>query len=411
MTSISNKNSFKTLERVQISNDVSLPASQVSNIPEGVDNIVSFYPSNTTPAWGGTFIIDIKDTNMIIHNLALMFNVSSISGTTGATNLRFNPAYFWIDHIDLKLSGKIADTYYPGEQFIAQQLLYEDEDRVYSNNAAGHYASISQRAALAATTSNYIVKLFTIFDQCNLSIVNQNQTIQLVVYMQPLANCVINNGTGTPAATINSCQALVKNTKLPTTVTTKISQSLKLGSKTIFHKLLYMGYTANSGVSGFNCILSTFVGKITTLFFTVRPVASLTGDNAFSYVSINQFNILDSTNNSLVGGTPINSVVALQYLNLYYFNSSYTIETASGSIDNVGTIVNNNANVYAWSFSSNTVDALLNGQLNASKAFTGTEQLQITFNAALGSTHQIDVYAFTESLCSQTPEGYDVRQL
>ena len=164
MTSISNKNNFKTLERVQISNDVSLPASQVSNIPEGVDNIVSFYPSNTTPAWGGTFIIDIKDTNMLIHNLSLMFNVSSISGTTGATNLRYNPAYFWINHIDLKLSGKVIDTYYPVEQFIAQQLLYDDEDRIYSNNAAGHYASVAQRTTLASGTSNYIVKLFSIFE-------------------------------------------------------------------------------------------------------------------------------------------------------------------------------------------------------------------------------------------------------
>lgn len=411
MSKTSNRNNFKTLERVQISSDVSLPASQVSNIPEGVENVVSFYPSNTTPAWGGSFIIDIKDTNMLIHNLALMFNVSSITGTTGATNLRFNPAYFWINHIDLKLSGKVVDTYYPGEQFIAQQLLYDDEDRIYANNSAGHYASVAQRAAMAATTSNYIVKLFSIFDQCNLSIVNQNQTIQLVVYMEPLANCVVNNGTGTPAATINSCQALLKITKLPTVVSNQISSSLKLGSKTIFHKLLYMAYTANSGVSSFNCILNTFVGKITCLFFTVRPVASLTGDNAFAFSTINQFNILDSTNNSLVGGTPISSAVALQYLNLYYFNSSYTIETATGSIDNVGTVVDNKANIYCWSFSNNTIDALLNGQLNSSKRFTGTEQLQITFNSALASTHQIDCYAFTESICSQSPDGYDAKQL
>jgi hypothetical protein len=232
-----------------------------------------------------------------------------------------------------------------------------------------------------------------------------------MVYLNPLANCVINNGTGTPAATINSCQAIIKNTKLPVNVSEQISMSLNLGARTIFHKLLAAPYTAQNGVSSFNCVLNTFVGKITTLFFTVRPSASLTGDGAFTYIPISHFNILDSTNNSLVGGNVIPSAVALQYLNLYYFNSSYTVETSSGSINNDGAVVNNNAYVYAWSFSSNTVDALLNGQLNSSKQFVGTEQLQINFTGALSGGHQIDVYAFTESMCSQLPTGYEINQL
>lgn len=411
MSLVNNRNAFKTLERVQISRDVSLPASQVTNIPEGVENVVSLYPSATQPAWGSSFAIDIKDTNMLIHNIALMFNVSAISGTSGATNLRFSPAYFWIDHIDVKLSGKVIDTYYPGSQFISTQLLNDDEDRIYSNNAAGHYASVAQRATMAASTSNYIVKLFSIFDQCNLSIVNSNQTIQLLVFLNPLANVVINNGTGTPVATINSCQALIKNTKLPTNITQQISNSLSLGSKTVFHKTLYMSYTVQSGVSSFNAILNTFTGKIALLYFVLRPTSGLTGDAVFAYQPISSFNILDSTNNSLVGGNPISSAVALHYLNLYYFNSSYCIEQAQASIDNVGTVVDNKANVYAWSFSNNTVDALLQGQLSGSKQFVGTEQLQVTFTSALASTHQLDVYAFAESLCSQAPSGYEVSQI
>ena len=98
-------------------------------------------------------------------------------------------------------------------------------------------------------------------------------------------------------------------------------------------------------------------------------------------------------------------------MNLYYFNSSYTIETATGSIDNVGTVIDNKANVYAWSFSNNTVDALLNGQLNSSKQFVGTEQLQIQFTSALAAAHNIDCFAFAESMCSQLPSGYDVNLL
>ncbi len=411
MTSTSNRNNFKTLQRVQIEKGITLPSNQITNVPSDISNIFSLYPSSTTPSWGGQFTIDIKDVNMLIHNVSLLFNVSSISGTSGATNLRYNPAYFWINHIDLKLSGKVVDTYYPGQQFITQQLIYDDEDRIYSNNGSGHYASIAQRATLASSTSNYIVKLFSLFDQCNPSIIGQNQTIQLQVYMDTLANCVINNGTGTPVSTINSCQALVKNTKLPVDLVGAIAQQTKLGSKSIFHKLLYMSYTAQSGVSSFNCILNTFTGKITTLFFTVRPSASITGDNQFVYTPITSFHLLDATNNSLMGGQPIVSSVALNYLNMYYFNSSYCVETAIGSIDNVGTVVDNKAYVYAYSFSNNNVDALLNGQLNSSQQFVGTEQLQINFTSALGSIHQIDVYAYSEAMLSQELSGYSSKQL
>lgn len=407
MAQINNVNSFQTLDRTNISKGLSLPSSQLSSIPTDVDNVFSLYPSATTPQWGAPFIIDVKDINMIVHNMALLFNISAISGTTGATNLRFNPAYFWINHIDLKISGKIIDTYYPGQQFLLQQILYDDEDRIYSNNGAGHYASLAQRTTLAASTSNYIVKLFTCFDQCNLPIVLQNQPIQLVVYMDQLTNVVINNGTGTPSCTINSCQLVVKNSKINSNVANQILATLPSAPKSIYHKLLYMAYPVQSGVSSFNCILNTMVGNIAMIFFTLRPTTGLTGDGQFTYSPVSTFHILDATNNSLCGGQPIPSAVALNYLNLYYFGSSYCIENATASIDNTGTVVNNNAYVYAYSFSNDTLGALLNGQLNSSKTFRGTEQLIINFNSALSGTYQIDVYCMAESVITADVNGYE----
>ena len=52
----------------------------------------------------------------------------------------------------------------------------------YLNNASGHYASVSQRVALAATTSNYYVDLWTYFNQAHPDLLYPKDDIQLRVY-------------------------------------------------------------------------------------------------------------------------------------------------------------------------------------------------------------------------------------
>jgi hypothetical protein len=97
-----------------------------------------------------------------------------------------------------------------------------------------------------------------------------------------------------------------------------------------------------------------------------------------------------------VGGQSIPSALALQYLNNFYSKSSYTSETDIGC-NLKGDAVDNKANVYCWSFSSNPVLALEKGLLLGHKRFSGSEQLQITFTGALAATNQVDVLAYTQS--------------
>ena len=96
----------------------------------------------------------------------------------------------------------------------------------------------------------------------------------------------------------------------------------------------------------------------------------------------------------------IPSFLALNYLNQFYSKSSYSSET-SVVANLAGTVTDNKANVYGWSFSSNISEALENGILLGHRKFLGNEQLQITFTASLTATVQIDVWAFCQSIFEQ----------
>ena len=98
-----------------------------------------------------------------------------------------------------------------------------------------------------------------------------------------------------------------------------------------FHNLRYSPFAINSGMSQSTIVLTPFVGNVIALFFTVRPVASLVQDNAYQFTAISNFSILDSTSSNCVGGQPIPSALALSYLDIFYSQSSYSSETATGN--------------------------------------------------------------------------------
>ena len=137
------------------------------------------------------------------------------------------------------------------------------------------------------------------------------------------------------------------------------------------------------------------------MFFVVRPTASLTGDACYQFTKIKDFAILDSSSSNAVGGQAIPSALALQYLNNLYSKSSYTSEIDIGSVIGSGTVTDNKANVYCWSFSSNPVLALEKGLLLGHRRFQGNEQLQLNFTAALGAAVQVDIFAYCQSAIEQ----------
>ena len=168
----------------------------------------------------------------------------------------------------------------------------------------------------------------------------------------------------------------------------------------LYHSLRYANFGVNSGVSSTTVVLTPLVGSAAFLFFTVRNTNALTGDNAFKFNAITSFNILGGDGSSIVGGQPIPSQIALQYLSQYYSRSSYHTENSIGSIL-TGATNDQGANLYCWSFSHDPVSAITLGQALGSRKLIGAEQLQIVFPSSLGSNVQIDVFALFESILEQ----------
>ena len=314
----------------------------------------------------------------------------------------FSPATFWTTKIELVVNNVTIDTLYPVSNFVNQQYFNDDNDRVYLNDMQGAYNSIIQRNTLATATSNYYVRLRTFYNECHIPILSDSHNLQIRVYMDTLAN-VVNQSTltGTPTATINSCNIVCKVLKIPADIATnRLNAMIKKPEQNFYHNLRYSPFAISSGVTQSTVVLTPFVGNIAALFFVVRSSDKITLNDAYKFTAITNYAILDSTSSNCVGGQPIPSFLALNYLNLFYSRSSYTSETSLGA-NIAGTVTDNKANVYGWSFSSNICEALENGLLLGHRKFLGNEQLQITFTSSLSAAVQVDVWAFCQSVFEQ----------
>ena len=93
---------------------------------------------------------------------------------------------------------------------------------------------------------------------------------------------------------------------------------VKNSEHSFFHNLRYSTFAIRSGVSQATVVLTPVLGNVVTLFFTVRPVASLVQDNAYQFTAISYFSILCRR-------------PTYTYLGLFYSRSSYSSETATGN--------------------------------------------------------------------------------
>jgi hypothetical protein len=150
-------------ERV-LSGNLNLSVSQAISLPAELKHEILTVQSSSTPSYGSFHNIDIKDIGMVLHNITLGFIVGPVIGT----NLVgcFNPAWCWINRIDIIQSNVVIQTLYGDQQQLYNQLLEYDEDRISINNAAGNYASVAQRTLLSSQTgtNTYYVNLRTYFD-------------------------------------------------------------------------------------------------------------------------------------------------------------------------------------------------------------------------------------------------------
>jgi hypothetical protein len=159
--------------------------------------------------------------------------------------------------------------------------------------------------------------------------------------------------------------------------------------------LINGSFNVQSGVSQSNITLSPINGKVALFYFVVRPVISSSNDDSTKYTKIKSFSINNSAGSNITSGQQISSEMSLSYLSPYWTTSSYLSETATGA-SLTGAIVDNGANVYMWSFSSNPVRAMHTGARLSSQVFTGSETLTINWTSALTQAYTVDVFCMRE---------------
>jgi hypothetical protein len=380
-----------------------IPQHQYSDMPQMKHETV-IIPSTSAPAWGGYFIFDIREKNVRIHDIAIQFNASALTGYTVATGAptylqRYTPAVFWATRIEIVQNNNVIDTIYPNEQFLMQQLFNPDERRALINAAEGSYSSIPQRVTLASSASSYYVDLSTFFSQTHQALYHSKDDIQIRVYMDTLANNAVapSGGTftlssSTPVSTINSANVIVKLSRESAEYASANMHLIRSRAHHFpFTELRFGTFVVNSGTASTSIVLTPITGNVTLLLFTVRPIASISGEGYYNYTAISNFAILDSTSTNIVGGQALPSSLNLLIMANNWFKSSYTNETSAG----FGT--NNGANVYSFSFGADPISTMESSVFLNSTRFTGNEQLQIQFNGTLGANVQVDVYAFVES--------------
>ncbi len=151
--------------------------------------------------------------------------------------------------------------------------------------------------------------------------------------------------------------------------------------------------TVQPGNTSVNYVLSSIVGPVSYLFFTVRYTNALTGTGEYSFNQITSFSILDASSTNMVGGQDLNSNLCMYILNKDWTISSYSTEAV------------NNAFAYMYSFSSDPITNATTGAHYGNHIFTGNEQLKINFTSSLSSAVQIDVYASVESILQISPNS------
>ena len=101
--------------------------------------------SYDAPIFNSNILFDIKD-NFLIHEIIVNYNLGPISGYTGtATNApRLVPSFLFSTKQEILCNGVNIDTLFSTQNFINNQIFYDDQDRAFINLAAGSYSNTSR---------------------------------------------------------------------------------------------------------------------------------------------------------------------------------------------------------------------------------------------------------------------------
>jgi hypothetical protein len=381
-------------ERVQ-AGKLNIPVHQAVSLNPEHKHEILIVPSSSNPSFGGFFTIDIRELNVVLHDIMLQFQLGPVIGTglTGA----FQPAYFFFQRIEILQSSVVMDTIYSNQQFIEAQLSETDEQRLSSNNAAGNYASLAQRTLLSSQTSTntYYVNLKSYINQTHPHLLTSAHNIQLKIYMDTLSSAFTTTAGTLTSCNINACNAICRVVRLD-----PASSQQRLGDMTIrnhhavMHDLHYGTFNVAAGVTSTTIILAPIVGNVSRLLFTVR--ANTSGNQQWVYTQLASWALQNSASTNIVGGQALPASFCTNILNKDWIKSSYTSETSFG-------VNNQYANVYMWCHSSDPISAHGHGQMLGSYRYTGVEQMLLNFPAPLAAQVQVDVYAMVEGISEVSP--------
>ena len=250
---------------------------------------------------------------------------------------------------------------------------------------------------MGQTSSTYLIPLKCFANQIQNEILNANHNFRVSLTLDQLVNVIDVNGlTGTPNINFNSISLLVKMQKLTQpTINYKIAQMGKLQRyQGLFTSNLSQQFVALSGSTTSSINLSNFINaNIQWIYFTIRPVSGLTKAASFNYVNnLLSFHLLNSSSESLCGGSPITAATALYILNKDTTRGSFSCESGVGS-------------VFYWFHSSSPIASYQSGVPSGGRTYNGAEQLVLVYNSALATNYQIDVYAAATSVFNQTLSG------
>ena len=305
-------------------------------------------------------------------------------------------AFKWFTNVTYSYQGQVIDTVTNDQNFIHQQISYDDQDRLFINVSAGNYQSQASRYLLAQSNNIYQVPLRSFINQVNPEILNSNaHAIRVSVTLDTLAN-ILDVGTLVGAnMVINSLSLLVKMQKLDMpTINYKMNQLNKIGRyQDIFSSNLQQQFTVLAGATNAIINLPNFINSnINYVYFTIRPITGLIKAAGFNYINnIVSYHLINSSGESLCGGQPILSNIGLYVLNRDSTRGSYSTEI--------------NGSAFFWFHSTDPIKTLQTGTPLSSRLYNGSENLTLVFNSALLVNHQVDIYASAVAIFNQTTIG------
>lgn len=291
---------------------MSVQAHQQMTVNRALKQEIISFQAAQIPQWSSPFSVFVRNSGgLICHQAVLVMSPSApISGLTGTvTNFpNLSPLPLAITSFDTIINGVVCDTRRGDEQFLLNNLVYQDEERLLRNFEQGSYSSVAARSAINLATGKYYFPIqCQLIDAANFRVLSPSSEIEFKFNMNSIGN-VVNQSTltGTPVLNWAGAEILLRCTRLtPAIVQNEISQIVKQPKNYLYHRLQYAPYALNSGISNTTITLSTFNGNISHLMFIVRPNTAMTNLNQWSFSQISSFEIKDSAGTSLTGGRPI----------------------------------------------------------------------------------------------------------